>query len=104
MLRWGTQGDEGGGIRLTTRTEGDLVFVAVEDSGCGIADQDLKRIFDPGYTTKGVGVGTGLGLAISYRIVSRHRGHIRVESQVGSGSTFTVVLPRHLERLGTVST
>jgi signal transduction histidine kinase len=52
-----------------------------------------ERIFDPGFTTKGVGVGTGLGLAIVYRIIQDHRGSIEVSSEVGKGTEFTVRLP-----------
>ena len=65
----------------------------VADNGNGIAPDDLPRIFDPGFTTKGVGVGTGLGLAICYQIAKAHNGDIEVNSQPGSGSTFTVRLP-----------
>jgi signal transduction histidine kinase len=69
------------------------VVIEVADTGSGIAPDHLARIFDPGFTTKGVGVGTGLGLAICYRIVEGHRGKIEVESAVGRGSTFRVLLP-----------
>ncbi len=65
----------------------------VEDSGGGIAPEHLQRIFDPGFTTKGVGVGTGLGLAICHRIVEAHGGTIAVTSRPGAGSTFSVRLP-----------
>jgi signal transduction histidine kinase len=67
--------------------------VEITDSGCGIAAEHLPRIFDPGFTTKGVGVGTGLGLAICYRIISDHHGDIAVASVVGKGSTFRITLP-----------
>jgi signal transduction histidine kinase len=66
---------------------------AIEDTGVGIAPDHLARIFDPGFTTKGVAVGTGLGLAIRHRIVTAHGGTIGVTSQLGAGSTFTVRLP-----------
>jgi signal transduction histidine kinase len=82
-----------GEITLRTRAAGAEVSVEVADSGNGIAPENLRRIFDPGFTTKGVGVGTGLGLAICYRIVRDHGGRIEVESEVGRGSTFRVVLP-----------
>ena len=63
------------------------------DTGCGIPEENFSRIFDPFFTTMPVGGGTGLGLSIAYSIVRQHGGTIRVESQVGTGSTFTVSLP-----------
>jgi signal transduction histidine kinase len=69
------------------------VTIEIADTGRGIAPEHLARIFDPGFTTKGVGVGTGLGLAISYRIVEQHHGRIEVESAPGPGTTFRIVLP-----------
>jgi signal transduction histidine kinase len=65
----------------------------------GISPEDLKNIFDPGFTTKGVGVGTGLGLSICYQIVQEHKGEIRVESEKGKGTTFTVILPMNLDKI-----
>jgi len=72
------------------------VRISISDSGSGIKPAHLEKIFDPGFTTKGVGVGTGLGLSISARIVQDHRGSISVESEVGNGTTFLISLP--LER------
>jgi PAS domain S-box-containing protein len=80
---------------ITIRTElvdGDAVL-HFTDSGKGIAPEDLERIFDPGFTRKGVGVGTGLGLSISFQIIERHHGKIEVDSEVGKGSTFTLRIP-----------
>jgi two-component system, NtrC family, sensor kinase len=83
-----------GVITLTTRCEGpDHVAVDVEDNGKGIPPDVLPKIFDPFFTTKDVGKGTGLGLSISYKIVQQHGGTIRVDSTVGVGTKFTVVLP-----------
>ncbi|MEW6755490.1 MAG: ATP-binding protein, partial [Candidatus Latescibacterota bacterium] len=69
------------------------VQIAVADTGCGIPAQNLGKLFDPFFTTKEVGKGTGLGLAVSLGIVQRHGGTIRVHSEVGRGSTFTIRLP-----------
>ncbi|MFX1553124.1 MAG: cache domain-containing protein [Promethearchaeota archaeon] len=69
------------------------VEIAVIDTGCGIPPENLDKLFDPFFTTKEVGQGTGLGLAVSYGIVKRHGGTIRVQSEVGRGSTFTIWLP-----------
>ncbi len=84
---------ERGVVTVRTRAAGDRVTVAVTDSGTGIAPEHLGRIFEPFYTTKPVGKGTGLGLHLALGIVRSHQGEIRVESQPGMGSTFTVSLP-----------
>jgi two-component system NtrC family sensor kinase len=81
-------------IRIATRREGaDRIAIEVADNGRGIAPDALPRIFDPFFTTKDVGKGTGLGLTIAYKIASQHGGRIDVHTEVGVGSTFTVVLP-----------
>lgn len=76
------------GVRLAT----SQVYIAIRDSGCGIAAEHLPKIFDPFFTTK-EHVGTGLGLAVSYGIVKSHGGEIEVESQPGEGALFTLLLP-----------
>jgi len=83
---------------LTVRTRpsdqrADEVVIAFSDTGTGIPGQDIQKIFEPFYTTKPQGRGTGLGLSICYGIVSDHRGRIEVDSQLGRGSTFRVILP-----------
>jgi signal transduction histidine kinase len=88
-----------GEITITTFHRYGKVFVQIADTGAGIREDDLDKIFEPGFTTKGVGIGTGLGLSISYRIVREHHGAIEVESAVGKGTTFTVVLPTNLEAI-----
>ncbi len=75
-----------------------MVEIAIIDTGCGIPEKNLKRIFDPFFTSKEVGKGTGLGLSVSHGIVQAHGGAIEVESQVGEGTTFRIYLP--LEPLG----
>ncbi|MBW3550894.1 MAG: sensor histidine kinase [Proteobacteria bacterium] len=84
---------ERGSIVLATGSEDGEAWISIADTGCGIPDEALQRIFDPFYTTKPIGRGTGLGLAIAYRIVAKHHGRIEVASQPGAGSTFRVVLP-----------
>ncbi len=73
---------------------GKFVCLKVKDNGCGIAPENLRRIFEPFFTTKEVGKGTGLGLATVYGIVKQHQGWVEVESVVGQGTTFSVLLPR----------
>jgi two-component system NtrC family sensor kinase len=84
---------ESGTITIRTRAEGGRVLVSVSDTGMGIPAENLKKIFDPFFTTKPVGKGTGLGLHLAFGIVHEHGGEIRVDSALGRGSTFTVVLP-----------
>ena len=71
----------------------DFIEVRISDTGTGIAAENLNRIFDPFFTTKDVGKGTGLGLNISYKIIEKHNGEIKVESEVGKGTRFIVKLP-----------
>ncbi len=71
----------------------EAVEISITDSGCGIPPEHLNKLFDPFFTTKEVGHGTGLGLAVSLGIVQRHGGSIRVHSEVGKGSTFTIWVP-----------
>ena len=85
---------DGGRITISTDcSEDGSLTVAVSDTGIGIAPENVAKIYDPFYTTKGVGRGTGLGLAVSYGIVQEHAGHISVESTPGGGTTFRITLP-----------
>ncbi|MEW5877734.1 MAG: ATP-binding protein [Acidobacteriota bacterium] len=84
---------EGGKLELRVERRGDEALLAVSDNGCGIPEEVLPRIFEPFFSTKGPEKGTGLGLAVVHGIVTQHGGRVEVESAVGRGSTFTVVLP-----------
>jgi signal transduction histidine kinase len=85
-----TQGE----IVITTKLhDADHVAIKISDTGCGIPEENLSKIRDPFFTTKEVGTGTGLGLSIVDEIIRSHHGELQVESQVGKGSTFTVILP-----------
>ena len=92
----------GGDLTIVTSDTPDEVRVAVQDTGCGIAPQNLAKIYEPFFTTKQIGKGTGLGLAVTYGIVKMHRGRIDVVSNADpakgpTGTTFTVTLPRRSE-------
>jgi signal transduction histidine kinase len=88
-----------GEIWITTSSDEGNVSIRFRDNGVGIAPERIEKIFDPGFTTKGVGVGTGLGLSICYQIIQDHHGEILVESEVGKGSTFTILLPINLQKI-----
>lgn len=95
---------DGGEVSICTWREAEQVVVQIRDTGTGIAPEDLKRIFDPFFTTKPVGEGTGLGLSVTYGIIERHGGSIKVESVLGEGAIFTVTIPvdsKHSDDEGT---
>lgn len=85
--------DSAGRVRVSASLASDRLRIAVRDNGNGIATDDLPKVFEPFFTTKDVGEGTGLGLPISHGIVREHGGEIQVESTLGEGSCFTVILP-----------
>jgi signal transduction histidine kinase len=94
----------GGTLRVNLSQSNDVAAIAIQDSGTGISPEHQTRIFDPFFTTKSEGEGTGLGLSVSYGIISNHSGRINVQSEVGQGSTFTIILPmRHPELVETQS-
>jgi signal transduction histidine kinase len=82
-----------GRITIKTRADEDNAHITVSDTGVGVAPDKLDQIFDPGFTTKGVGVGMGLGLPISHRIIDKHSGTIRAESEPGVGTSIHITLP-----------
>jgi two-component system NtrC family sensor kinase len=85
-----------GTIQIRTSSKDGKVVATFSDTGSGMPDNVQHQIFDPGFTTKGVGVGTGLGMSITYRIVKKHRGDIEVRSSAGQGTNVTVTLPTDL--------
>ncbi len=82
-----------GTVTIKTFGKDDKIVVEISDDGCGMDKETMKHIFDPFFTTRGVS-GTGLGLSVSYGIIKRHNGEIRVKSEVGKGTTFTIELPQ----------
>lgn len=85
---------DGGRLFITTRPHrGNSVEIIIQDTGKGIPKRDLNRIFDPFFSTKATGNGRGIGLSICYGIVERQGGNIKVKSEVGEGTTFTILLP-----------
>jgi signal transduction histidine kinase len=85
--------DENGEIFIKTKSEGSNVIIQIRDSGKGMTDEVQKRVFEPFYTTKGMGKGTGLGLSISYSIVEQHNGKIDISSEPSKGTEFIITLP-----------
>lgn len=84
---------DGGVMTVRTLVCGDRVVLEVHDTGCGIRQEDIERVFEPFYSTKPVGKGTGLGLSVSYGIIEQHGGGIDAESRFGEGTTFSIALP-----------
>ncbi len=88
--------DGRGDLKISTGIEDELAWIKFEDSGCGIPEENMARIFEPLFTTKAKGI--GLGLPITKKLIEQNRGHIEVTSQLGRGTTFTVRLPIQKER------
>jgi len=84
---------EGGELRILTDTMDSKIEIIVQDTGVGIGRENIKKIYDPFFTTKAAGKGTGLGLSVSYGIVQEHGGNISVDSKPGFGTSFKLELP-----------
>lgn len=82
-------------VTVSTEDAGNEIIIRIRDNGTGMSEEVLKKIFEPFFTTKDVGKGTGLGLSIVYNIIEKHDGTIDVESVPGSGTQFTIALPKH---------
>ncbi len=89
--------DRDGKVSLEIEAKAGFVVLTVTDNGRGIAEDDLRNVFDPFFTTMPVGKGTGLGLSICYAIVDQHEGRIDIASAAGQGTTITVSLPEGLD-------
>ena len=89
---------EGGKLYISTRKEKGNVVVEFKDTGCGIPEENKDRIFEPFFTTKMNWKGTGLGLSICYDIIKKHSGNIVVDSEVGKGADFQIILPVKSEK------
>jgi len=85
--------DRAGRITVGTRVEQDQVKISFEDTGCGIAREDLGRLFEPFFSRKNSGRGTGLGLFISHILIRQMGGTIMVQSELGKGTRFVITLP-----------
>ena len=82
---------EGGKLTIAAREKESFLEVEIADTGCGIPEEAVNKIFDPLFTTRAKGI--GLGLAVCKTIIDRHEGKIEVKSQAGKGTTFTISLP-----------
>ena len=89
---------ERGRLTLHTSASDDWLKVEVRDTGYGISQENMGKLFTPFFTTKESGKGVGLGLAIAHGIIQRHRGRIEVQSKEGKGTTFIIYLPVRHER------
>ena len=88
---------EGGTLTARTKAEGDNIHIEISDTGIGIKEDNINRIFDAFFTTKDGAKDVGLGLSVCYGFIKDHGGDVKVESEVGSGTTFTIILPVYKE-------
>jgi len=86
---------DGGKIRVSTGQDNTHAFISIADTGIGIKEEDLGRIFEPFFTTKEKEEGTGLGLSLCKKLIEANHGKIEVESKVGEGATFKIMIPFH---------
>jgi two-component system NtrC family sensor kinase len=84
---------KGGTLTVTTDLVDGSARIRSTDTGCGIPQEKISKIFNPFFTTKPVGKGTGLGLSVSYGIIKEHKGDVTVQSEVGKGTTFNILIP-----------
>ena len=84
---------EGGLLTISTTFDDTNVFIKIADNGTGMDENTKKKLFEPFFTTKDVGEGTGLGLSIAYNTINKHNGQIQVNSEIGKGTEFILILP-----------
>ncbi len=90
-------------LNINLKNDEKFLIVEIIDTGCGIPNENMNKLFTPFFTTKKMGRGTGLGLAISYGIIKMHKGDIRAKSSINHGTTFTIKLPVNQTSLNTIS-
>lgn len=99
LLRNAVQAIEQEGVTtINTSADEEKVYIRISDTGKGIPSEQLKTIFDLSFTTKDSRVGMAMGLVNAYHIIQQHHGELKVESEVGKGSTFTIILPMDLKK------
>jgi len=91
---------DGGRLTIRSSTVDGEVRIDVQDTGCGISKENMGKLFTPFFTTKAKGKGVGLGLAVAHGIIERHKGRIKVQSEVGKGTTFSIYLGGHNDEKG----
>jgi signal transduction histidine kinase len=84
---------QGGALNISTIRHNGTAILQVSDNGTGIDADTIDKVYDPFFTTKGIGKGTGLGLSVSYGIIQEHHGSITVDSLPGEGTVFRISLP-----------
>lgn len=87
-------GNSGGILEIKTEADTENIYISIRDNGIGMPTEVKEKIFEPFFTTKEVGEGTGLGMSIAYNTIKKHQGEIKIESSVGEGVKFLIVLPR----------
>jgi two-component system NtrC family sensor kinase len=86
---------DGGTLTVKTMAKGDQIHIEISDIGIGIREENIDKIFDAFFTTKDSIKDVGLGLSVCYGFIKDHGGDIKVKSKVGSGTTFTIILPTY---------
>jgi len=86
-----------GTVTITTSAGQENVYVKISDTGKGILPEKIETLFELSFTTKDARVGMGMGLVNAYNIIQKHKGELKVESEIDKGSTFTIILPMDLE-------